>query len=210
MAFIDLLRQLLQNETASAREEDVARGVELREILNENPNDISSFQELAELVHSAGTSRSVEDPLTADIAEADHGDAELAMWSLAEELSAKPTAWYPLIELARLSIGSDQEGGTRRLTTAVQRDDSGVALSEAIRVLREAEQPETGMSLGIGHWDPSQQDFVAGEQIVLAALEAKRCDMARTYLETLSEHSDDTERLDFLSALVDKAENEDN
>lgn len=213
MAFIDLLKQLLQGDSDDIVTEDVARGVELRETLNDNPNDIGSFQELSELVNDAARERAtVEDPLTAD-----HDDtgpesqAELAMWSLAEELSAKPSAWYPLIELARLSVDSDYEGANRRLTTAVQRDDTGRALGEAIKVLRGADLADAGMALGIGHWDPENQKFAAGEQLILAAIDAKRPDEARRFLTTLTEYAKSGEhedRVAFLASLIERASNE--
>lgn len=202
MAFIDLLRQLLQNDEAG--ETDAVRGVDLREKLNDDPNDIEAFTELAELVRDATRSRSeVEDPLTAGTAQTPEERANLALWSLAEELSQKPSAWYPLVELGRQSLDQDYEGGLRRLTTAVERDESGVALAESIKVLRGAEQYDAAMDLGIGHFDPNTQCFEAGEQIVLAAIDAGRPEVARTQLATLS---GDSERIGFLSALIDRSE----
>ncbi|AZQ76285.1 hypothetical protein EJ997_01955 [Flaviflexus ciconiae] len=213
MAFIDLLRQLMQvsgsaDEAASA---DVARAIELRETLSENPNDIAAFQGLAELVdHAASSSTTLEDPLTADQEEAGPQEqANLAMWSLAEELSGRPNAWYPLIELARLSVDSDIEGATRRLQTAVERDETGRALGESIKVLREAGYAESGISLGIGHWDPENQKFAAGEQLILAAIDAERPDIASRNFDILQQHAirgEHEDRLAFLARLIEESQ----
>lgn len=207
MAFIDLLRQLLQTDENTETQNVAERGVELRESLNDDPNNVEAFNELAELVHDAARSRSVvEDPLTADIDQTPEERANLALWSLAEELSQKPSAWYPLIELGRQSLEQDHEGGVRRLTTAVERDDTGMALSEVIKVLRGAEQYDSAMAMGIGHWDPNTQAFEAGEQIVLAAIDAGRPEVARTHLDQLAASSDETERIDMLTSLIERAE----
>ena len=210
MAFLDLLRQLLQvtDSADDLHAGTAARAAELRDVLSEDPNDIAAFQELAEIVQKAAySSASVEDPLTADAVASDPEEkANLALWSLAEELSARPNAWYPLIELARLSADSDIEGATRRLTTAVQRDDSGRALEESIKVLREAGHPTSGISLGIGYWMPKTQQFGAGEQLVIAAIDAQRPDIAAEHLRTLKTVADQgtyEAQLKFLSDLVD-------
>lgn len=210
MAFLDLLKQLLQvNESPDSPSSQAARrGLELREILSDDPNDIDAFAELAEIVHSAGSSGEVEDPLTADEgATGTYDRAALALWSLAEELSARPNAWYPLIELARLSVDSDLDGAVRRLTTAVQRDDSGKALAEAIKVLRRAGHPNEAFSLGLGYWDPKGQKFKAGEQLVLAQLDAGRPDLAEDHLAMLTDQAKDkhAERLAALREELERA-----
>lgn len=215
MAFIDLLRQLMQGSVPIEGEDaaEIARGIELRGALSEDPNDIGAFQGLAELVdEAASSSLTVEDPLTADQEQnSPQETANLAMWSLAEELSGRPNAWYPLIELARLSVESDIEGATRRLQTAIERDHSGKALGEAIKVLREAGYADSGISLGIGYWDPAHQKFAAGEQLILAAIDANRPDIASTNFKTLEQHAikgEHEDRLAFLSDLIEKSEQE--
>lgn len=199
----------LQGEDAA----EVLRGIELREALSEDPNDIAAFQGLAELVdEAASSSMTVEDPLTAEGAESTPQEqANLAMWSLAEELSGRPNAWYPLIELARLSVESDVEGATRRLQTAIERDETGRALGESIKVLREAGYADSGISLGIGYWDPKHQKFAAGEQLILAAIDAHRPDIASKNFQILEEYAikgEHEDRLAFLSQLIEQSEAE--
>ncbi|WP_182354546.1 hypothetical protein [Flaviflexus huanghaiensis] len=209
MAFLDILKQLMQVSGATDAEADrVARGIELRETLYQDPNDIAAFQSLAEIVEQAVKASEVEDPLTADTDH--HADqANLAMWSLAEELSGRPNSWYPLIELARLSVDSDIEGAKRRLNTAIDRDTTGRALGEAIKILRTAGYADAGISLGIAHWDPAEHKFAAGEQIIMAAVDAEKPEVARKYFETLNEHrvpGEHEDRLAYLHVCITKAE----
>ncbi|WP_182173986.1 hypothetical protein [Flaviflexus equikiangi] len=208
MAFLDILKQLMQvNGTAETEAEKVARGIELREILSEDPNDVAAFQGLAEIVEQATRESAVEDPLTAD-QDQTYDQANLAMWSLAEELSGRPNAWYPLIELARLSVDSDIEGANRRLNTAIERDTTGRALGEAIKILREAGHADAGISLGIGHWDPAEHKFAAGEQIIMAAVDAEKPDVAERHFVTLQEHAipgEHEDRLAYLHLLIQQS-----
>lgn len=209
MAFLDILKQLMQVSGRIDHEADsVARGIELREILYDNPNDIAAFQGLAEIVEQAVKASEVEDPLTADTRHV-ADQANLAMWSLAEELSGRPNAWYPLIELARLSVDSDIEGANRRLNTAIERDTTGRALGEAIKILREAGHADAGISLGIAHWDPAEHKFAAGEQIIMAAVDAEKPEVARKHFTTLDEHAvpgEHEDRLAYLHLLIEQAE----
>ena len=108
------------------------------------------------------------------------------MWALAEELAGNPRAWYPLVELARLSLDDDPEAAIRRLATAADRDPSGEALVEAISTLRDAGQPVEGLGLGVGHWRAKEHTPEVGRQVVLAALEADRLFDARHHLDSLS------------------------
>ncbi|MEJ1731039.1 hypothetical protein SMA90_32425, partial [Escherichia coli] len=83
---------------------DSVREDAVRIKLSEDPNDAKAFRALAEMVRrraaEVGTSG---DPLTAPQDEMEkQRAADLAVWSLAEELAGHPRAWYPLIELARL------------------------------------------------------------------------------------------------------------
>ena len=82
------------------------------------------------------------------------GRADDAVWALAEELAHSPRAWYPLIELGRLSVHDDREQALRRLATASDRDPTGCALAEG-----RADAPRGGpaaeaLGLGVGHWRP--------------------------------------------------------
>lgn len=160
-------------------------------MLAQDPNDASAFQALAEIVRSRAVTPAADDPLSG---RQDEGErrraADLAVWSLAEELAGRPHAWYPLIELARLSLHEDHEGALRRLTTATDRDPSGVALVEALAVLRDAGQPVEALNLGVGHWRVKEHTPEVARQLVLAALEADRPMDAAQHLRALQLHPD--------------------
>ncbi|MCF2706367.1 hypothetical protein I6E29_03690 [Arcanobacterium haemolyticum] len=196
MAFLDILRQLLKHEDTAARLE--ARAGELRGALQNNPNDVGAFDELAQLVRDAGESAQPADPLTADTADITVS-ADLALWSLAEEIGASPDAWYPLVELARLSVENDREGALRRLGVAADRDNSGAALAAGIRVLREADLANDALSFGTGRWVPGDHSFAAGEEIVRAAIEAGKTDVAERYLDVLTRFESPANRGEFAS-----------
>jgi hypothetical protein len=169
----------------------VAAGQEdrLRARLVSDPNDARSFGALAELVRRNAAETTDDSPLSAPAdPEERQRAADLAVWSLAEELAGNPKAWFPLIELARLSVEDDREGALRRLATAAERDPSGKALSEGLAVLREAGLPVEALGLGVGHWRVREQDPGVGRQLVLAALEAERTAEARHHLDALRLH----------------------
>jgi hypothetical protein len=165
--------------------------VELRARLDEDPNDIGAFNSLAELVRASGEQARAADPLTADAPHAEPQSADLAVWALAEELAGRPNAWYPLIELGRLSVHDDLDGALRRLGAACAREDSGLALAEAIWVLREAGQPAAADSLATAHWDSTTHVPAAGRQVVLAALESERRVAAAGLLDLVAARGDD-------------------
>ena len=75
----------------------------------------------------------------------------------------------------------------RRLGAACDRDPSGTALIQGVRMLREAHLPAEGLGLGVGHWSPADHDPEAGRQIVQAALDADRPADARRHLRDLAE-----------------------
>ncbi|MGO1592430.1 MAG: hypothetical protein ACTHW1_05780 [Ancrocorticia sp.] len=203
MAFIDIVQRLLNNsESPDSRAQ---RAVDLRQRLSDDPNDVTAFEELAQIVRDAEEGREMSDPLTADVTGTITVSADLAMWALAEEIGASPDAWYPLVELARLSVDSDREAALRRLTVAADRETSGRALAAGIRVLREAGLPSAALGLGLGRWRPDEQEFEAGEQIVRAALEAGRVDEARNYLHQLP-HEGHTPQIQALEHAIDIAE----
>ncbi|MEG3616587.1 hypothetical protein [Isoptericola haloaureus] len=161
----------------------------LRAMLHDDPNDERAFSALAELVRRHATEPdNPEDPLTAEPEEEPVGAADLALWSLAEELAGHPKAWRPLVELGRLSVGDDPEGAVRRFTTAAERDPSGVALATSLEILREADMPVEALGLGVGHWRTREQVPEVGRQLVLAAVEADRLFEARQHLEALDTH----------------------
>ncbi|ANC29882.1 hypothetical protein [Isoptericola dokdonensis] len=165
----------------------------LRAMLHDDPNDRRAFAALAELVRRrAADPTSPDDPLAALPEEERVEAADLAVWSLAEELAGHPRAWRPLLELGRLSVADDPEGAMRRFTTAAERDPSGQALAEGLEVLRDAGLPVEALGLGIGHWRVREHDVEVGRQLVLAAVEADRLDEARRHLAALESHGDAT------------------
>src|SRR5206468_5154509 len=112
--------------------------------LREDRNDAVAFHALADIVRR----RAEEGHESGDPRKA----ADDAVWSLAEELAHSSRAWYPLIELGRLSVHDDREQALRRLATASDRDPSGSALATSVQMLREEGMPAEGLGLGVGHW----------------------------------------------------------
>ncbi len=171
---------------------------ELRARLHEDPNDKDAFAKLAEAVRRQAA-EGHEDAERRPRAVAD------AEWALAEELAHSAKAWYPLIELGRLSLRDDLEGAQRRLGIAVEREPSGRALAESLAMLRREGMPEVALSLGVGHWRPREHVASAGREVVQAAADAGRVGEARRHLDALAEHHgnevvDLREQLDQLAA----------
>ncbi|UFU01704.1 hypothetical protein LQF12_09205 [Ruania suaedae] len=165
----------------------------LRARLEEDPNDVEAFSTLAEIVRRRAAEVEHPDPLSAEAEPVTSSRAaDTAHWALAEELAGRPRGWYPLIELARLSLEDDKDGAMRRLGAACERDTSGHALIEGIRMLRSAHLPADALGLGVGHWSPADHSPEAGRQIVEAALEAGRVGEARRHLRDLAESSKDS------------------
>lgn len=164
----------------------------MRAVLHDDPNDVRAFQALAEIVRRRAAEMGPDgDPLTAPQDDVEkQRRADLAVWSLGEELAGNPRAWYPLVELARLSVHDDHEGAMRRLTTAAERDPSGHALEEGLAVLREAGLPVDALGLGVGHWKVREQTPEIGRHLVLAAIEADRPLEAKHHLAALDLHPD--------------------
>ncbi len=154
----------------------------LRARLADDPNDHVAFAELAEVVraHAAEGHEGESRPRAA-------ADAE---WALAEELAHNSRAWYPLIQLARLSVDDDLEGAQRRLGIAVERDPSGRALTEALSMLRRAGKLDAALALGVGHWRPREHVPEAGREIVQIAVQAGRIGEAKRHLAALEAHPD--------------------
>ncbi|QOR69205.1 hypothetical protein IM660_10775 [Ruania alkalisoli] len=184
----------------------------LRARLEEDPNDVEAFSTLAEIVRRRAAEVEHPDPLTADVAPVTSSrEADTAHWALAEELAGRPRGWYPLIELARLSLEDDKEGAMRRLGAACERETSGLALIEGIKMLRAAHLPAEALGLGVGHWSPAEQSPEAGRQIVEAALEAARVTDARRHLRDLAElstHHDTPRIVAELEPFVARAESD--
>ncbi len=154
----------------------------LRARLVEDPNDTQAFDQLAQIVRRIATEGHR------------HGDpqreADDAVWALAEEVAGNGRAWYPLIELGRLSIEDDRESALRRLATAAERDPTGEALARGLAALREAGHPVDALNLGVGHWRPREHVVGAGRQLIEAAIEAGRHGEARRHLNALAAHDD--------------------
>lgn len=166
---------------------DVALEDVLRGRLAADPNDAEAFASLADLVRRRAREAVPASPLTAPEPDDAARAADLAVWSLAEELAGRPRAWFPLVELARLSLADDHEAALRRLTGACDRDPSGRAVAEGVRMLREAGYPADALGLGVGHWAPQQHVPEAGRQVILAALDAGKPAEARRHLTALLE-----------------------
>jgi hypothetical protein len=159
-----------------------AEEARLWDVLRDDPNDVDSFHALAEIVRRrAEEGHEGGDPRRA---------ADDAVWALGEELAHSPRAWYPLIELGRLSVHDDREQALRRLATASDRDPTGCALAKAVQVLREEGMPAEALGLGVGHWHLKTHLVEVGRQLVLAAAEAGRPTDARRTLEALESHPD--------------------
>lgn len=219
MEFLPRLRNLMRRPVTvyrvglrrptSIRRRGSFREDAVRVTLSADPNDARAFGALAEIVRRRAAEVGPDgDPLTAPQDEHERARAaDLAVWSLAEELAGHPRAWYPLIELARLSVSDDHEGALRRLTTAAERDPSGQALLEGLMMLREAGLPVEALGLGVGHWRVREQPVEIARQLVLAAIEAERPAEARSHLRALSLYPDqaaaDRLQLELEAAIVE-------
>jgi hypothetical protein len=202
MDFLPRLRRLVRRPASgnkvglrrptSMHRRDSVREDAVRVKLSEDPNDAAAFGVLAEMVRRRAAEMGPDgDPLSAPEDEtARQRAADLAVWALAEELAGHPRAWYPLIELARLSIHDDREGALRRLGTAAERDPSGHALLEGMVVLRDAGMPGEALGLGVGHWRVKEQPVEIARHMVHAAIEADRPLDAKQHLAALDLHPD--------------------
>lgn len=202
MALLPRLRRLVRRSKSASRVgkrrptasrgTDVAQEDAVRALLNEDPNDERAFRSLAEIVRRRAASTVPDgDPLTAPNVEMEkQRAADLAVWSLAEELAGNPRAWYPLLELARLSIDDDHDGAMRRLATAAERDPTGRALADGLAVLRDKGKPVDALGLGVGHWRVKEHVPEVGRQLVHAAVEADRPLEAKHHLRSLGMHPD--------------------
>lgn len=214
MAFLDRLRSIFsrgrpvhrvgaRRPSAVPRTEGAASEDRLRARLMDDPNDVAAFGALADIVRRRAAGVGPADPLTAEQLPADaKRAADVAVWALAEEIAGSPKAWYALVELGRLSLEDDHDAAMRRLAGACERESTGLALAESVRMLREAGMPADGLGLGVGHWSPKDHIVEAGRQVVLAAVEAGRPMDARRHLATLLESA----RGEDMSAVVAELE----
>ncbi|WP_435300299.1 hypothetical protein [Timonella sp. A28] len=160
----------------------------LRAMLADDPNNERAFAALVGVVHrnSAQSDTDSVDPLAADAAD-EMAKHRLAMskWALAEEFSGHPRAWYPLIELARLSLPKDVDDAVRRINAAVARENTGAALTAGIGALLEHGLACDAYNMGIAHWRSKEHIPAAGVAVVRAALGCDRQSEARNALSEL-------------------------
>jgi len=194
----------VRRPSTAGRRGDTLHEDALRSVLSDDPNNERAFSALAEVVRrrAAEAYDAEHDPLRAPgVAQECERAANLAVWALGEELAGNPRAWYPLVELARLSVDDDHEAATRRLVTAAERDATGRALAAGIELLRANGRPGEAVNLGVGHWKVREQIPEVGEQLILAALESGRPTEARAHLDALSEHPDADAVVDLIPRL---------
>ncbi|WP_135850023.1 hypothetical protein [Serinibacter arcticus] len=190
MALMSWLRRLGERESRPAPAERVLTHREsspaeheLRDELAQDPNDEAAFDALVEIVRERADEGTHVDPLTA--APDTRVAQDHAVWALAEELAGKPSAWLPLIVLARLSLAADHEAAMRRLNLACERETSGLALTHAVAMLRDADAPTEAIAFGVAHWELASRDAEAAGEIIQAALETGRTEEARRLLDSL-------------------------
>ncbi len=214
MSFLDRLRRRVSTvtrpraalpERTGPRVRQVDSGAEgaLRDRLTEDPNDALAFAELAEIVRRHAAAGHGPGAPSVNTPESRAAGADDAVWALAEELAHSPRAWFPLVELARLSVNDDLDGAVRRLSIASDRDPTGQALLEGLLVLREAGLNDAALSLGTGHWRPAEHQPEVGREMVLAALAAGRLGEAKRHRAALLSHPD-TGRTSALAADLEK------
>lgn len=215
MALLPRLRQLIRRPTSASRvgavrpttaqrHGDSLHEDALRSMLADDPNNERAFAALAEIVRRrAAESYDEQDPLAAQVDPTERRHAEdLAVWALAEEFAGNPRGWYPLVEMARLSVHDDRDATLRRLVTAAERDPSGRALSEGLQLLRAAGMPVEALGLGVGHWRAREHDPEVGRQLIYAAIEADRPLDARQYLSALDQHPEADQFADLRAELT--------
>ncbi len=154
----------------------------LRARLTDDPNDRVAFAGLAEIVRAHAAEGHEDERRPRAVADAE--------WALAEELAHSQRAWYPLVELARLSVHEDPDGAQRRLGIAVEREPTGRALTEALQMLRREGMLDAALSLGVGHWRPREHVPEAGRELVHIAVQAGRIGDAKRHLSALEAHPD--------------------
>ncbi|WP_333811005.1 hypothetical protein [Timonella senegalensis] len=191
---VGLRRESAHTPTINVMQEDA-----LRAVLMENPNDENAFRALVELVkrNCASDSENSADPLKAESTGEEpvldpqdyEARANLSVWALAEELSGHPKAWFPVIELARLSLDESPGEALRRLTAAVSRDPSGRALERSIELLLDKGLASEAYNLGLGLWRPNDHPAETGISVVRAALVSQRSLDAQREYNKLIEHS---------------------
>jgi hypothetical protein len=166
-------------DTTAARGADGMPEAALHQALVADPNDENAFDRLVCVLARAKEANRHPNP---------RGESTIrdVTWSLAAELAQRPEAWFPLLELARLSLEEDLPAAVPRLRAAVTREPTGRALTRAATLLRTAGHPNEAFRLAVAHWRPASHELAAGRQLVLAGLEAGRVDELRRHLRALA------------------------
>lgn len=184
MGILDRIKAKIESAQA---QNDAAEEAALLARLEADPNDREALLGLADAL-TAPVPDEIVDPLTATQAPATPADQHnTALWALAEEYAGNPHAWAPLIELARLVVVDDPDGAARRLATACDRETTGRALAQSVRMLRDHGLAHQAVSLGVAKWTPAVHEFETGRQLVLAAVEAKDEIKARELVSRLGD-----------------------
>ncbi|QRV02814.1 hypothetical protein JTE88_03560 [Arcanobacterium phocisimile] len=182
MAFIDLIQQLADESSPL-----VDRAGELRVALAADPNDREAFEELISIIWALGQSHPTVDPLTADEEPPHETPIKLVLWALSEDLASDSRAWYPLIQLARLSIKDDAEAAVHQIEVAAGREETGLALEQGISLLVAAGYPDTAMQIGMGRWNPQEHIVGVGVALTKAAIASGKLSDAQRFISYLDE-----------------------
>lgn len=188
---------LTHRETSPAEDE-------LRATLAQDPNDREAFDALAVIVGERAHEDAPRDPLTGDTDTT--ATVRYAVWALAEEVAQQPRAWLALVVLAELSLETDHESAIRWLNLAVERDESGEALTHAIAMLRDSDNLSDAVTFGVAHWELASRTPEAGSEVVTAALDSDRVEEARRLYDSMVETSGSTKGLLDLGVQVTEAE----
>lgn len=180
----------LRRESTQTRELDLHLEDELRERLANDPNDKQAFAALVELVleHVACEQDGSVDPLSGGNINMERSNQKkMTQWALAEEFSGHPQAWSPLLVLARQSINEEPDEAFRRINAAIERDPSGLALTESIAILLNRGHEREAFNQARGHWQPRSHLPEAGVAVVRSALRSGQPEEAAHALAELLE-----------------------
>ncbi len=197
----------MRRESPHTHNADVVQEDALRAQLADDPNNQLAFNALLELVvrNCADEGSENEDPLNALQDEANYAEKRtMSAWALAEEFSGHPRAWFPLTELARLSIDVDPDEAIRRLTAAIARDPHGEALAVAVKLLAENDRSHEAYNIAMGHWKSREHIPAAGVAVVRAALLSEKQTEAEAALTELLGHASAAEISEIDPELIDE------
>ncbi|QJC21642.1 hypothetical protein [Arcanobacterium buesumense] len=200
MAFIDLIKQLAEDSSPL-----VQRAGELRVALAADPNNAESFDELISIIRLLGQQTPTADPLTADDTYSSKPPLNLVLLALSEDLASDLRAWYPLIQLAKITIDDDPAAAVHQIEVAAGREETGQALASGIKLLCEAGQPDTAMQVGLGRWLPDEHCIDVGLELIRAAMASDKIADAQSFLDVLQKRfPSDHDVLDIVEELTHK------